>query len=541
MMNKENKKLIIYSSIISFTFAFMLCIYEPIITYAANIDDFWFDLNLLLPKILIFFLVAFLFLFIISFLFLLLLNKNKRIYKIFLIIAFVIFLILYIQGNYFIKNLPVLNGSIIDYSKYNLENIKTLIVFLTIVIIEIILLKKFNIDKTVKLNNYVIIAIFSMLFVSLISTFLTTDIFKKKTIVSATTNNINTVSNNKNMFIIIADSIDSRIFKSILDSNKEFSNTFDNFTYYPDTTSGYLFTRDSIPFILSGFWNEEKVDFVDYYVNALDNSKLFKILDKNGYHKNFYEYEIYSSSKVIDSFENIQLYSNSINCISLFKQFAKYDMFKYLPFILKKYSRIETANFNLCKNKNNSTYYSWNNNDVYQNIKDNENLSTIDENYFQILHFEGGHVPFDYDENVNVINNGTYEQKVTSTIKIIDAFIKRLKDNNAFDNSIIYIMADHGEGKDNYRQNPMLLIKGINEKHKLEISNAAVSYIDLIDTYEILLNNGLTKDLFKNIPKNRDRRVLNNLYTESRMIEWIQSGKAWDLNTFNKTGVEFHR
>ena len=102
-------------------------------------------------------------------------------------------------------------------------------------------------------------------------------------------------------------------------------------------------------------------------------------------------------------------------------------------------------------------------------------------------------------------------------------------------------MADHGEGKDNYRQNPMLLIKGINEKHKLEISNAAVSYLDLIDTYEILLNNGLTKDLFKNIPKNRDRRVLNNLYTESRMIEWIQSGKAWDLNTFNKTGIEFHR
>lgn len=541
MKTKENKELIIYSCVISFIIAFMFCLYEPFITYAQNINDFWFDLNLLFPKIIIFFFATFLIIFLSSLFLLLLFNKNKKIYKICLIAVFVVFLVLYIQGNYFINKLPVLNGSVIDYSKFNLENIKTLIVFLTVVIIEIILVKRFSINKTIKINNYINIAVFSMLLVSLISTFLTTDIFKKKNIVSATTNNINTISNNKNMFIIIADSVDSRIFKSVLDSNKEFSNTFDDFTYYPDTTSGYMFTRDSIPFILSGIWNEEKVDFVDYYVNSFDNSKLFKLLDKKGYHKNFYEYEIYSSSKVIDSFENVQLYSNSINGISLFKQFVKYDMFKYLPFILKKYSKIETADFNLCKNKNDSTYYSWSNSDVYQNLVNNETLNTIDGNYFQILHFEGGHVPFDNDENVNIIDKGTYEQKVTSTIKIIDAFIKRLKNNNSFDNSIIYIMADHGEGKDNYRQNPMLLIKGINEKHKLEISNDAVSYLDLIDTYEILLNNGLTKDLFKNIPKNRDRRVLNNLYTESRMIEWIQSGKAWDLNTFNKTGVEFHR
>lgn len=97
-----------------------------------------------------------------------------------MIIVFIIFLVLYIQGNFFINKLPVLNGSVIDYSKFNLENIKTLIVFLTVVIMEIILVKRFSINKTIKINNYINIAVFSMLLVSLISTFLTTDIFKKK-------------------------------------------------------------------------------------------------------------------------------------------------------------------------------------------------------------------------------------------------------------------------------------------------------------------------------------------------------------------------
>ena len=119
MKTKENKELIIYSCVISFIIAFMFCLYEPIITYAQNINDFWFDLNLLFPKIIIFFFATFLLIFLSSLFLLLLFNKNKKIYKICLIAVFVVFLVLYIQGNYFINKLPVLNGSVIDYSKFN--------------------------------------------------------------------------------------------------------------------------------------------------------------------------------------------------------------------------------------------------------------------------------------------------------------------------------------------------------------------------------------------------------------------------------------
>ena len=48
-MKKENIKMhiknLIAPSIMSFVIAFMLFIYEPIITYAANTEDYWFGLK----------------------------------------------------------------------------------------------------------------------------------------------------------------------------------------------------------------------------------------------------------------------------------------------------------------------------------------------------------------------------------------------------------------------------------------------------------------------------------------------------------------
>ena len=57
------------------------------------------------------------------------------------------------------------------------------------------------------------------------------------------------------------------------------------------------------------------------------------------------------------------------------------------------------------------------------------------------MHLEGAHVPFDIDENFNPVYDGTYEQKILATIKLIEAFINRLKENDVYDNSVIVILA----------------------------------------------------------------------------------------------------
>ena len=540
-MKKIDLKYLTFAFVISFVLSFMLYIYEPILTYSSNINDFWFDFKLMISNIILYMIIIFVFLILAYFLlYLFLRRKNIKIYKIILVISFILFLYTYIQGNYLVGSLPQLNGDIIDWSKYSDENIISILTFLLVVIGELTLIKKFKIDKTIKINCYMTIIVFFMLFTSFISILCNKEIYKDKSIEIATTENINNVSIDKNFFIFLVDSVDSREFSDVVSSNLSYKETFNDFTYYPDTTSGYLFTRDSIPFILSGIWNQEETDFVDYYNDAFNNSKLFKKLNDENYNMNFYEYEIYSNNRDFEKFDNIKLYDNKIDNLSFFKQFTKYILFKYLPYPLKRYSKIETASFSSCKVEDDTDYFKWSNKEAYNNLINNK-LEFVDDKYFQFLHIEGGHVPFDYDEDVNIIENGTYKQKLTAVLKVISTFINRLKENNAYDNSVIIILADHGEGENTLRQNPILYIKGINEHHEMYISDIPVAYEDLADAYISLLENKNSTELFLNLDKNRPRRVLNNLYTREIMIEWYQYGKAWDNDTFKASGREFRR
>ena len=544
---KSYLKNIMMVSILAFAISFMLYIYEPIFTYSSNIEDFWFDFKLMLPNIVIYFVALFLGVFIlytIIYFISYLLTKKDIVFKTILALSFGAYIFTYIQGNYLIGSLPSLDGTTIDWGTHIVDNIISVSIIVVLFIIEIILIKKVKIDKTLKINKWITIATFFMLLTSLVSSLLKPGVFREKIVATATNRNINNASSNKNFFIFLADAVDSVAFSTVLNESEEYQDTFNDFTYYPDTVSAYTFTRDSMPFIFSGIWNENETEFNEYCNMAYNNSPLIKNLKDKEYDMNFYEREILWSDRNAAVFSNIDIYNDKVDKITFGKQLTKYVLFKYLPYPLKKYSRIETADFDICRIDEEGSYFSWRDDVAYENIKNN-GINVLDKNYFQFLHIEGGHVPFDYDENVSIIpeEEGTYEQKLKATLNIIDAFIKRLKKYNVYDNSVIIVMADHGYWyNNNGRQNPFLYIKGIDEHHEMYTSDIPVSYEDLIEIYKDLLEDKKSTELLSNIDKNRVRRFLYNGFNgEDHMVEYEQRGKAWDKSATVETGREFNR
>ncbi len=536
-------KKLIYSYIITFALCFMLFLYEPIMMYANNINDFWFDLGIAFFP----FLKLFLGIFIIGVLLLTLLYflnskllKNKNIFSVLIIIEFICFLATYIQGNYLIKDLPILDGSAIAWSSFTKENIITLFVWLFIIILTIFCIKKVKLENTLKYASFLSLAVFAMLTTSLISTLMTTDALKSKDGINITNENLDTISNNDNFLIFLVDAIDSQTFNQILQDNEDYKKVFADFTYFPDTLSAYPFTRDSIPYILSGIWNKNEQEFSDYSSNALNNSPFFAELTNRNYQINLYDDELIWNGKGHDILQNISSIKNSnIDLTSFYKQELKYILFKYLPYNLKKYSRIEYMNFNMSIEK-----FRWNNDLIYENLKDNQTLRKVNKNQFQFVHAEGGHVPFDYDKDLNKIENGTYGQKVEASITLIKTYLERLKDNNSYDNSNIIIMADHGFAFDliDPRFNPILLIKGKNEHHDLEISNLPISYEDLQSAYIDLLDNKKSDELFANIPEKRTRKLIWYIYgRENHMVEFETNDKAYESNKYKATGNIYDR
>ena len=542
--NKNIKKLFL-SYILCFIFCFMLFIYEPIMMYATNMNDFWFDFSIMGPLVIKFFLLIFLLgILLITLIFFIStkLLKNINWYYICLLCVFIAFFATYIQGNYLINDLPRLDGSLMDWSIYKTQNFITAGIWLLLIIITIISCKKFKIAKTVQYATYISLAIFVMLFSSLMSTTLSNNAFKPKNGIYATNENMNIASKNKNVFMFLVDSISAETLYKEWQSDSQYKDLFDDFTFYNNALSYYAFTRDSIPLILGGKINKNEKEFSEYSSDTLNSSKLFKNLTEQKYALNLYDTLLIWNGKRNFEVNNIISSKNSyINLPSFFRQELKYVLFKYLPYNLKKYSKIDTLNFDLCIEK-----YSWYVLDVYDKISNNPKLELTEQNQFQFLHTEGAHVYFGLDENLNPIVNGTYEQKVHGNLKFIKAFIDRLKNNNVYDNSVIILIADHGyDAKQNSvfeRVNPFLAIKGFNEKHDVIISDIPISYIDLEDAFMELLNNKKSTELFQDIDENRTRKLLIYEYTkENHMVEYETTGKANDISKFKKTGKEYNR
>ncbi len=544
-------KKIIFPIILSITTIYMLFIYEPIVMFASNTSDFWFDLYTILPSLILITIISSIILSIFYIgLYKICQKKQKKVFEKISIIHFIIFFILYINGNYLAKSLKILDGTKFTIKFLSIDTLISVLVIISTVVTVTICLKKLKEEKTIKIFNYLTIVIFIMLTSGLVYTLINNpkSLEKKDYVAIATNKNINTYSKDKNLIIFVVDGADARVFEKARTSSK-YKNAFTDFTYYPDTMATYGNTNNSVPFILTGMWDEKKEDFNTYSKNAYKKSKLFKTLHRQKYNMNIYEesFEMgYDESKKILNFYH--KHNKNINQKKFFKEELKYIKYKYLPYFLKETSDINSFKLsasrigNIDKKNEKYGYYSWYNVEFYNNILNNK-LKLVDNKQFKFIHIEGPHLPFNMDDEMNIIGEGTYEQKNKATIKLLDSYLNQLKEQKVYDNSIIIILADHGlsEREDfKGRQNPLLLIKGIDEHHKYKTSDKPISFEDLQEAYQELLNDKNSTEIFKDIANKRKRRFL--FYPDqfsNELIEYYQTDKAWKLDTMKKTGKTY--
>lgn len=534
--------------------SFMLFLYEPVVLYMSNVNDFWFDMDILMSCIGIMFFALFFVIFLgYSFIYIIdkvILKKNKKIYNVCLIVGFVGFFVTYIQGNFMSGKLPVLDGTPIEWNNYTTLSVISGMLLVGVIGLTIFLVKKFKIEKCIKIYNYVSIAIFVMLTVSLLSTCMikSDDLKQKKYNVTATIANINKYSNNKNFVIFMLDAIDSKTAEEVYQGNPEFHEVLKDFAYYPDTVGAYPFTRDSVPLVLSGVWSENKTDFNTFYNDAMDQSKLLSLLKEKQYEVNIYDDEFLYGREGAKQVKNLH-FDNKIDKVKLMKQEIRYDMYKYLPYYLKRFSKIEYVDFkDTRKEENVENAFKWDDT-VFCNEYINQNMEITENNQFKFIHLEGAHHPFDRDKDLNKIENGTYEDKIAASFTTVKKYIEYLKANGRYDNTAIIIMADHGFWFDTdeksllKRQNPIFFVKGFNEVHdERQVSNEKMSFDYLQDLYAALLAEKKNGELFENIDNSGPRRFL--LYVISgydHMVEYMQKGAANDFETLEATGNVYDR
>lgn len=535
--------------ILAFVWGFMLFVYEPVFMYAVNMDDFWFDFSIMVvPTLKIFGLVFGTEITAVTLFYLgnRIFDRKVRFYKIMILIGSLFLYLMYIQGNWLIKGLPPLDGSEIIWENYGkTENVIIIVTGIIICAAVILSVIKRTLEKTIQMLKFISLAVFVAISVSLISTIAGHNALKMKDGAVFSMKNFNSVSGKQNFIMFLPDAMDAGEFSRILSDVPEYKDIFADFTYYNNAVSVYPYTRDSVPMILSGNMNINEMEFSEYSSNAYNHSKLFAMLEEEGFGINLYDHELIWNGKQEHCISNAEsIYNIDIELMDYAKQELRWVLFKYLPYSLKKYSNVYDMNFNKC-------YYNWRNDAIYSEIVSCSQLEQVTDNMFQFIHAEGAHEPFRYDKDLNVVRGGSYRQEMEAAITMLDAYLQRLKDNGAYDNSIIIILADHGyctEPVSNLRENimrrfnPVLLIKGYQESHELIETDIPVSYEDLTDVYRDLLDGKKSIELFPDIDKNVTRKVIYYEYLkENHMIEYETDGRAGDAAAFRETGRTFDR
>lgn len=529
------------------TFSYMLLFYAPLELYFTNQNDFWFDIFTLFPVSLTTFLLIFFlcYLELVCVFFL-----NKKIYHIYLTVLFSMLIAAYIQGNFLISNLPPLDGSKIDWNQYPTQRILSAVVWVGIFICTIIIAK---IKGSQKLHKPIIIAslfIMVILTASLSVVCVIEKGYQKRSVLLATTKNEFEMSTDTNFIILVMDAIDATTFSNALIENPEYQEAFEGFTYYDNTVGAYTYTKCSIPFILSGIWHENKTTYEEYLTDAINNSPLLNSLYKGDYNIGIYDTEMsLSSAEVKNRFENMVIRKSKPTSMIWFAiEAAKLGGIKFAPFEWKQFCYDSPKLFDNLRGateKVDDPFYKWDNTIFYE-AANNENITYTHDKSFKFIHIEGAHVPFKYNKYMQVLENedGTYEDNVEASMTIASQYLKMLRQSDVYDNSAIIVMADHGysDVAGWYgRQNPILLIKGIGEKHGFITDHAPISYIDLQEAYQRLLDGKTGDQVFDyRDGDQRERRFLWYRYLfDDHMEEYIQTGWAGDLETMIPTGRVF--
>lgn len=535
--------------------SFLLFLYAPVDLYCSNIDEFWFDFDVLLRMAAMMFGIS---LVTLTLLYLLAAWIHPYLYRIGLAVGLAVLLITYVQGNFLVGNLPVLDGTSIsweDYSALQTESVILCIVVLTIVVLLFLLLKKQLFGKACM---YISACLSLMLLVTAITEVFGSDALEPKLKLQISTKNEFVMSGEQNFVIFMLDAADSREFSYLLEQDPEYRDIFADFTYYENTVGAYSCTRYAVPYILSGKWYECDTSFEEYMEDLYNTSPLIEELENRNYRIGLYEPDLHAQNNDVLRFDNIFEAEFKVKSyLGMARQELKLVGYRYAPYWLKKYCVLKQAAFDeqLEAGEESGEITASMENRVFLDHLNAGGITVDDtENSFKFIHLEGAHSPYVYDAEVNIIDEsqGTYAQNMEASLTLAERYLSALKKSGTYDNTAIIVMSDHGFNRDIdnadmgdnpfMRQCGLLLIKGVGETHDtMQISEAPVSYEDLQEAYRRLLDGAWSDAVFDcREGEHRDRRYLWYAVTdEDYLVEYQQTGYASDLSTMIPTGREF--
>lgn len=320
------------------------------------------------------------------------------------------------------------------------------------------------------------------------------------------------VSTEQNIFIISFDQLQGSFLDGYLQQYPEQKGVFDGFVFYPDVAATYPNTAYSISSILLGRIADNKKETGGYAINSSDS--ILEIARENGFvvynRKNVRnkKYQCVDCPGDETGFNFIRSYELVRHAVNLSFGMDIQSFGIGLPGHVTGIARTDLID------------HFWQIDlHIFENITNSLTAGSLEPTIY-FMHFLGTHQPFVYnhdctlktpDEIAGSQNIDAAKAEMSCFIHLIDSFFARLKALSVYDESMIFVISDHGyeinmnrlyheNNGDQYfhrtgavvgdssnikpvgAYNPILLFKDVNSRGKLAIDLSPASLIDIAPT-----------------------------------------------------------
>lgn len=371
-----------------------------------------------------------------------------------------------------------------------------------------------------------------------------------------TCENLTAVSSGRNVFYFCVDRFDEYFAEAAYETQSDIYANLDGFTWFKDNLSLYGHTYPSVAYMLTENPLNLQLSRKEYLDSVYDDNKTLSVLNDNGYNVNLYtqSYYAYNTACALPDY---------VNNVSVAKQFETARPLKLvqcmletaaircLPLFFKDVVKgVNSNTFNecvTCVGENGYGGYLAGNDAVYGQAT-GATFKNNGEKNFSFIHIEGCHdVYVDY-----IANPVSYKQKneitasVGNSFRVVNEYIKVLKEKNLYKDATIIITGDHpaaiddGAAPKGAKRTALFFKRSGDGGAQLVQSDAPVAHENIWPT--IMKSEHITREnegtgLFEisENDDNRERKYVWHTYESKRCDEYIYTvkGSGKNFNNWN--------
>jgi hypothetical protein len=413
-------------------------------------------------------------------------------------LLFAVSLLLWLQGNIFVFDYGIFNGRDLDWENNRLYGIAEIIIWTLCAV--------FAFMRPAVILRALPVGSMALIFIQSVS--LAILLVQAPGVVwerdRADSEAQFSFSSGKNVVILVLDTFQSDIFMEIVYKDKKHGKIFDGFTYFPDAVGGFPTTYPSVPLILTGQYYDNSVPVREFLHKAYDNS-IPKVLKDRGFNVYFKFLEGTGNEAYADYENNNTAYEEDgtgiYPIIGLTETAPLFDMtlFRYLPHYGKKVVFDEDYNHPYFIDKLAGKSFEKDQDLIFVEAMRARSRIASAENSFKYYHLKGVHLPYLLNESLEyeVLTYSRTDLKrfAEAKIRITGMFLDQLKELGIYDNTMLFIIADHGDKTPEFRSPialndendmsylaPLILVKPFNSRGPMKLSKAPVSLSDIPKT-----------------------------------------------------------